>query len=277
MKKGYALCAFFILALCSTPVHGESLVLYDKFNSPLISPDRWMAEESNSGKIVRESVRQIVSNALNMKIVGYSNNDSNTGAELGTESLIHTNGELVNDFKATVRIKAFSVSACQSNPSGNYARARITAPLFNVGTPVHDSAVDDIYAQFRVLGIPNQPETLKVYALVQRCLDAGCAAVQDLMKKEVRTIVLNEPVTLRIKWNKVNNTITFFHNKPSEPSQSEIFKYTFADDKLAGVAWRKRLDVSIGLGDCTDIPRPSSMIEAVFDNVYVNESAAIGQ
>jgi hypothetical protein len=175
---------------------------------------------------------------------------------------------------ATVTVKEYSVSGCQSNPSGNYARARITAPLFNVGTPISGSAVDDIYAQFRVIGVPDQPDTLKILALVQRCKDESCASTEDLLKKELRTVGVNEPVKLRIKWNKFNNTITFFHNKPSEALQSEVFKYTFADNKLGGVAWRKRLDVSIGLANCTDTPRPSAMIEAVFDNVYVNQSAA---
>lgn len=276
MKKGFCLfCAFLLPVLYCIPVHGESLVIYDNFSSPLINPDKWMGEEANSGKILRDSFRQISRKALDMKIVGYSNTDSDTGSEIGTNSVIHTNGELVTDFMTTLTVKQFSVSACESNASGNFARARITAPLFNVGTPVPDSSVDDIYAQYRVIGAPEVSDTLKVVAFVQRCLDDGCSSTQELFKKQVCTIGVAEPIKLRIKWNSANNTIVFYHAKESEDMQSDVYKYTFDDSVLAGVAWRKRLDVSMGLGNCTDTPRPSAMIEAVFDNVYVNESAAL--
>jgi hypothetical protein len=270
MKNGlHHLCALFILVLSIVPAYAEPLVLYDSFTSPLIHPDKWIGQGADEGMIVRESVRQVAGRALNMKIIGYSNTASNTGSEIGQNMLIMSNGSLITDIKATVNIKDFGVSACPGNPSGlAITRARIMLPLFNVGTPVSGTFIDDIVAQFRVSGSPGQPDTLSVTALVQRCMDAECLDVQDFLRKELRTVQKNEPVRLEIKWNKANNTITFFHN-----GKSEVFGYQMPDRKLASMAWKKKLDAQIWVPNCTDEPRPRALMDAVFDNVYVNQSA----
>jgi hypothetical protein len=51
--------------------------------SGLIDPLKWIGEEGNEGRILRESVRKLTNKALKMKVVGYNNTDPNAVYGLG--------------------------------------------------------------------------------------------------------------------------------------------------------------------------------------------------
>ena len=73
---------------------------------------------------------------------------------------------------------------------------------------------------------------------------------------------------LRVQWDRENHRFIFQRDDDPEV----VAPYTVSDTAPAGA--RVKRWTSISVANCTATPRPVAFIEALFDDVMVNESAA---
>ena len=78
-----------------------------------------------------------------------------------------------------------------------------------------------------------------------------------------------EMVRLRVQWDRDNHRFIFQRDDDPEV----LAPYTVSDSAPPGIQV-KLLDALHFVPNCTATPRPVAFIEALFDDVMVNESAA---
>ena len=127
MKVGLSLCLALAAILVTAPASAvEPFVLYDDFKTPLLDPDKWFgAEELNS---ILEVFRGTSSNRLVMENRAYGGDDTNVGRVRNTLSTRFRGGAAVTAIRATVRVDAFEVTACPTNPSGLIGSPKTMSP-----------------------------------------------------------------------------------------------------------------------------------------------------
>ena len=80
---------------------------------------------------------------------------------------------------------------------------------------------------------------------------------------------LVEMVRLRVQWDRDNHRFIFQRDDDPEV----LVRYTVSDSAPPGIQV-KDLAAEHHVPNCTATPRPMAFIEALFDDVMVNESAA---
>jgi hypothetical protein len=262
---------------------GQPWVLYDNFDGTFIDPGKWLGiETGNDAGLMTDSVRELKGNRLHLGLAAYGDNSSDTGVQYPSSRVIFKDAADIAAIQATVIIGKFAVAGCSGNPDAtNTARARITAPLFNVSAegPQAGSMVGDILAQIRIQSQPSYPGTLKVYGKVQLCHDMNCDSTTDLFNKVLRTVNKDQSVTYSIVWDKSARQIKLTAGKVSGKAVSANYDYSEVypgEYPLASAAAGKGLQVSGVLASCTDEPWPRVNMEAFFENVYVKKSSDSG-
>lgn len=258
------------LALVASLVAGgaqaaEPYAVYDGFNTGTqINTSRWnqidLSRRVNNGQLV-----------LRQRNIGNQISDSST---LDTNhSMSFDEPDLITQMKSEITVTEWAATACTHNPTPSEARARLLGSFFNVGTPVPGSQLNDVLAQIRVYRRTNSAlpaGTLNVEGLLLQCTNADCTttsvigAIQDLGTTTVGTMV-----RAQIDWDKPNKTFLFTRDTNPPVSVS----YTQSDTALPGNRF-KGLQTRTILANCFSGPRTEATIEARFDNVAVNASAA---
>jgi hypothetical protein len=273
MKNGlHALCAFLLLILSILPVHAESLVLYDNFNSGEINPDKWVGYESNNNA-AREVVRQIRNGRLNLSTCSYGSTGSNIGGQAGGPYLRFNNPGLVKAIQAIVQVNKCEIAKCAGNDTVGKAKARLRGCFFNTNAAVPGSTIHDVCADITITRTTDSMEpsdVLHIVGNVWECLDANCNTSDVLGSKDLGVISLGQKANLLIKWDKENHRFIFRRDQ-----KSKVVPYT-ASDEIPPSADRKQLDIYYLVSNCVGMTLPKVKMEAFFDNVYVNETAGIG-
>jgi hypothetical protein len=163
--------------------------------------------------------------------------------------------------------------ACVSNPSViGSARARIYGEFFNAGPKVAGSSLNDVQAQVRIVRNSNSTDpagTFVVEGRVFLCSDAACAATTSLGAVALGTTTAGTPTRVELQWDKPNKRFLFTRDGNAAVPVS----YTVSDNDTPGTP-AALVGLRLITPNCTDAARPSSVVDAKFDNVYVNKSAA---
>ena len=259
----------------------EPLVLYDNFQAKTLDPDKWFGGGStDSGMVILEIGRQmkneslLASKVLNLSSRAYANTGSDDGSSSSNTNIFFADGSDIKTIVVTVLVKKIQVPECTTNPYATDVRARIGGTFFNTGTPTPGSFLNDVYAQITVGQVLNEDtgSTLRVYARVYRCTNAECSTTAGIgERQDLGTAKVGKKVKLRLTWDPDNNQFIFQKGKGEE----SFVTYGFSDANPPGASngGMKRLQIQEFLPNCTSDPRPVGYIEAVFDNVMVNESA----
>ena len=273
MKFILGCCAVLLVVLLGGPTHAvEKLALYDDFNATLINPEKWVGYEVWSSWTSREIVRQIVWNRLRLFTRGYGDNTKETGRSPGGNRLRFTNSDAVTAIRANIQVKSYELTGSPGNPDYSFVRAALAGYFFNTGTPTPGSSENDVWAQVGIVRRSNSadpPDTLIVEAYSQHCSDKDCNAGTTLKYEPLGTIKVGERTTLSIKWDKINHRFLVKRDTASEVS----LPYAVSDTSPPATSNLQRLDTSYSIANSTTQPRPTAMIDAYFDNVYVNQSA----
>lgn len=257
----------------TVPVYAEPMVLYDNFNSGEINPLKWTGYESNSNG-AREVVRQVRSGRLNLFTCSYGDPGSNAGGRDGGPSLRFLNPGPLQAIRAAIQVNQCEVGGCDGNKTVGKAKARLRGCFFNTNAAIPGSMINDVCADItitRTTDYLEPPDVLHVVGNVWECLDASCLTSNVLATKDLGVISLGQQAVLTIKWDKINNYFLFKRDQQT----SVKAHYSVADD-IPASANRKQLDVYYVVPNCMKSPPPKVKMEAIFDNVYVNENAAIG-
>lgn len=203
---------------------------------------------------------------------GYGRTDSNTGISLSSLSETITTSSAVTAVEATVRVSKLDLVGCAANPDVAFVVAQVAGGFFNTATPIPGSRENDVSAVIEIGRLSNStdpPNVLRVSALVVQCTDASCATPTFLGFQDLGPITKGTSVRLRVRWDPANDRFIF--RRGSNP---EVFlPYTVPDTTPPGAS-EKGLVAGSFFPNCTAVPRPVGFIDATFDNVFVNESAA---
>jgi hypothetical protein len=187
---------------------------------------------------------------------------------------VFPNGEHVTAIQVTIEVKKLEATGCAtSGSSATSAGLRIAGRFFNSATPIPGDATNDMYAAiwiYRSSASSDPSNVLRTYVYLYHCADSGCWTGTILASGDLGTVIKGELVTLRIQWDPDNDRFIF--QRDAEP---EVFlSYTVSDTAPAGQPLQ-RLEVVHWVANCTAEPRPEAFMETFFDDVYVNESAAL--
>jgi hypothetical protein len=262
-------CLVVLVVLAGTLAHGvEPLVLYDDFNAAQINAGKWVREEEGAGT---EPTVQLQDNRLRLFNRSYGKTDSDKGKDEGSLFLAFSN-PAVTAIKAAVQVNDVGATGCPSNPTPTYASTFLAGSFFNTATPTPGSEVHDVWAIIGLIrgsDMDVPADVLFAISVVGRCTNADCKESTWLHSRALGPVKRGERATLRVQWDRDNHRFIFQRN-----DDLEVFApYTLSDTAPPG---RPRQGVMIGYeaANCTATPRPVAFIEAVFDDVLVNESAA---
>jgi hypothetical protein len=254
-----------LAALASAPVDAlEPFKTYDSFSTTPINPTLWNGWERT---------RQIKSGQLNLVQRDYGLTSSDSGSTYYNWSDDITDYPLVTELRAKVTVNALEVNACASNASVGLARARIYGSFYNVGTPVAGSQTGDALAQVRLYRLSNStdaPGLLQVQGLLANCTNTDCSSSNTVGTVALGTITVGTATTVQLQWDKPNKQFLFSRDSGSS---SGTIKYTDSDAQSPGVPF-KRVGTRTDLASCLSNPRVTGYVDASFDNVSVNKSAA---
>jgi hypothetical protein len=109
---------------------------------------------------------------------------------------------------------------------------------------------------------------LRINAGVLLCSNAQCSDGTTLAGGPLGTVAAGVAVTIRVQWEPANDRFVFQRgNRP------ELFApYTVSDVAPAGNP-NKILAVNASVPNCTVTPRPTTVMSASFDDVFLNVSA----
>jgi hypothetical protein len=258
-----AVAAFVLLSVSS--VRSEPFKVYDRFSDKPLDLTRWYEAER-----VRE-IRGAGVLRLMQRFGGLPTADA--GVQFSSWGSGLTNPTSVTALRARINVTALEANACPSNPALAHARARIGGTFFNIGTPTPGSMVGDAFAQVRLSRLSNSadPEgVLRVQGLLSICTSADCVAGTTVGNVvDLGTVAVGTPVVVQMQWDRGGKTFTFSRDNGAA---SGTVAYAYEDSSPPGNPF-KQLSTRMDVPNCQSAPVPSSMVDARFDNVLVNQSA----
>jgi hypothetical protein len=252
----------------------ERLVPYDDFNATQIDPDKWFGIEY--GPKPRgpstEAIRQIQDNRLRLVYRAYGRTDSDSGRPPRNElGLAFHNSAAVTAIQATVQVTDAAATSCSGNREATSARAILGGLFFGTAPSTPGSAATDVGAWIGLVRGSDSTDPLDV--LLVRCgvlhSTTDGTAVSVLHSQDLGPVKLGEMVRLRVQWDRDNHRFIFQRDDDPEV----LAPYTVSDSGPPGDQIKLLVAVHL-VPNCTATPRPVAFIEALFDEVMVNESAA---
>lgn len=268
-------CVVLSLCLTSLPVPAlEPLVLYDDFSAKLIDPDKWFG--GGGGFLCEEAIRQTQGGRLRLLCRSYGKTDSDTGTSGCSLTLNFSKPAVVTAIAATIQVKKVQAAGC-AIPGSAVAdiRALLHGSFFNAGTPTPGSSVNDVRATLRLdraSSSTDPPNVLRVQARAFQCTNDTCSTSTSLGFKDLGPVTSGDIVKLRLQWHSDNNRFIF-----QRDVQPEVFLSYSVPDTAPPSNQFKYLGVLKDVPNCTATPRPVGFMDAFFDDVMVNQSAATAE
>jgi hypothetical protein len=243
----------------------EPFKAYDQFTDPGINPDKFFNGErrlhaDNGGLVVMQRAWPLTT--------------SDVGAGFSSWFEALTNPGAITAMRARVNVRAIEASTCATNPSVSNSRARLIGSFFNVNVPQPGSQVDDVTAQVRINRASNSADpvgVLRVQGLVFRCLNTDCSSTLTLGNVvDLGTVNVGTPTVLEFQWDQGGKTFYFARDRGA-------YRGTVAyaeSDAMPPSIPLKQLSTRVDLPNCMSALRTPSSVDARFDNVQVNQSAA---
>jgi hypothetical protein len=260
-----------LLYLLGVPVYAlESLVLYDDLNDAHIDPNRWSLV-AGWGDASTEAIRKIQDQRLRLVYRSYAKTDSDSERLSHGEALFFPNPASITAIQATVQVTDAMATGCRGNPNSTRSWASLNGSFFNTATPTPGSSENDVVAFIRLARASDStdpPDVLRVQSLVLHCKEKwNCDTT--LHFQDLGLVKLGETYRLRVQWDRENHRFIF--QRGGDPEI--VAPYTVSDTAPASNS-RKTLALSQVVANCTATPRPVAFMDASFDDVMVNASAA---
>jgi len=260
-----AACAGLVAGLASGNAAAlEGMTAYDNFSVSPIDPTKWSSFERKRG---------IGNGMLQMVERDWGQTSSDTGTLANSYSTFITRPSKVTQLKASVLLNAVDVTGCAANSSLSAARARIAGYFFNTGNPVSGNSTGDVAAQVRIIRYSNStdaPGVARVEGLALVCLNSGCSDSHTIgAVQQLGTLSVGQTAVLQLEWDRANKAFHFMRDTTTTASVT----YTL-NDSIAPASDGKYVGLRTEVASCQSGPRAYSSIDASFDNVQVNKSAA---
>jgi hypothetical protein len=238
--------ALVALQLWGVPSVFAQGVLFDDFSLPFIRGDRWRTDQPEAGSGTGLETLRLVSNGallLTHRVGGGQTGD--VGAHISAARLFF-NAATGGALKFDVTVLSMTATGC-SVPDSNFTdvEARMWTQLFQNG-PL------EAQASVGVVRISSGTEMRAV------------GGVSGIGSVDLGPVTAGTRITLRLSWDPANNRVDFQRN--NEPVQS----VTYTVDDSMPIASPFVLMEAVGfVANCTVAPRPSGVVSALFDNVFI--------
>jgi hypothetical protein len=203
------------------------------------------------------------------RVYGVKNTDS--GYESGYLNLNFTKPNPIHTIKATVSSESFQCVGCNANPSSySWVSAYIQGYFFNTDdSSIPGDQTNDVRARLGIDASTNtsdQPSELRVVAKVQKCNNSDCTDITTMFTQDLGALALGQQAKLYLKWDKPN--YRFLFRRDFEPWVSYAYDSNL-QKSVPGINI-KRLTVAGNAANCKAAPRTVAMMNAFFDNIYIN-------
>ena len=257
----------------------EPLKPYDDFQVGPVNPNKWFGFQT-PGSAVREAARTIILDPLdplgrNLRIFArsYGETNSDAGTSFGGTAFAFRNPSTITAIRARIQVRSITSTGCLSNSTPTLATGEIFGEFFNVGTPVPGSQVDDVFAVVELERFSNStdpPGVLQISGVVIHCHNVDCSNRTFLggTGTSLGTVTTGQWVRLLLQWDQANHQFIF--QRGIQPPV--LVPYLVSDTAEPGSPF-KDLGVVQFVANCTAVPRPFGKVDALFDNVFVNQSA----
>lgn len=265
MRSTMLIAALAALSPTVATAQAEPFKLYDRFNAGPVDPTRWRDGDR---------VRAIQGGALHLMQRSWGSANGDAGVTAQNWSTSFANPAAVTQMRARVTVNAIEAGACASNPAVADSRARLIGGFFNVGTATPGSQVGDVTAQVRLIRTSDStdaPGVMRVQGAVFLCTTFDCAGatlVGNIV--ELGTVTTGTATTVQMQWDQAAK---MFHFSRDGTGQSGSVTYPQDDTNPPGVVFRQ-LSTRVNMPNCESAPPVSGVVDAWFDNVFVNQSAA---
>ena len=253
----------------------EPLKLYDNFEQALINPDKWRGDQFQTGGYYQELVRKITPEEHHLRLLNRSFGESYNGFNtLKLFRLAFTHPDTITAIRSRVQVRNVESTGCPTylNSTPTLATAQIFGFFFNTTGTVPGNGTNDVIAGMspqRRSDSTDPPDVLEIFYFVALCADPNCVVSPYLGSGVLGTVKTGEWVRLLVQWDKDQHQFIF--QRDSEPPRFVSYQ-GFSDAEAPGVQL-KTIGADNFIANCSNTPRPVGMVDALFDNVFVNRSA----
>ena len=274
----FVLIVLFLLGTWHLAEAVDLLKAYDTFEVGPISPDRWNG--STLGDSLYEGNRTIVVDpsgvGRDLRILNrsYARTDSNIGLTFGSYGLTFKNPGSVTAIRARVQALSVLSRGCSLNALPTLAIAQLIGFFFNASVSTPGNATDDIIAGVAVRRLSNSLDpanVLEVTAFVQRCTDPNCLS-GPIRFMPLGKVTVGLWVRLLVQWDPDNDRFIFQRGSEALQFVSYVGLGGDVTDSAPPGSPSKRIGVDNFVPNCTDAVRPAASMNALFDNVFVNQT-----
>jgi hypothetical protein len=167
-------------------------------------------------------------------------------------------------------------TGCRGNPTSTDPFAGLGGFFFNTATPTPGSRLNEVQAGIGIVRVSDSsepPDVLRAQSFVLHCVEErSCSHLDPRTKlhfQDLGSVKRGEMTRLRVQWDRENHRFIF-----QQGDDPEVFAlYTMSDTAPASDP-HKTLIVVHSVANCTATPRPVALVEALPDDVLVDESAA---
>ena len=256
----------------------EPLKLYDNFEQAPINSDKWFGSQFEApprfGGSFLELVRKTTQEEHHLRILSRSFSD--TGFTGGTSLSLFRLGfkrpDTITTIRSRVQVRNVESTGCALNPTPTLATAQIFGFFFNTTATVPGNGTNDVIAGVQLQRRSDSidpPDILEISYFVNLCSDPDCVNSSSLGGGVLGTVKTGEWVRLLLQWDKERDRFIFQRDR----EQLVFVTYTgFSDAALPGIQL-KTLGADHFIANCAAGPRPVGMVDALFDGVFVNQSA----
>lgn len=266
MKHAAHLVALALAGAALSPAQAaEAYSSWDNFNSGTeLNQARWQSPE----RILR--IEGGALRALQRDLGGQSNNTGLFNNSWGTNL---KNPHLITQMRAAVTVNNVGVTGCAANPNSSSVQARLVGSFFNAGPGLATSRVNDVGATIRLLRSNpsvDAPGLLRVLGVVYQCATPECNGGEiGLATVDLGTAAIGETVVLKMEWEQAFKRFNFYRGT------IPVVRLTYTvDDSQAPFLPFKGIGTRTSMANCLSGDRTDGFIDAKFDNVNVNASAA---
>ncbi len=256
----------------------EPLKLYDNFEQALINSDKWVGSQFEApvrfGGSFLELVRKTTQEEHHLRILSRSFGDTGFtgGISLSLFRLGFTRPDTITAIRSRVQVRNVESTGCALNPTPTLATAQIFGFFFNTTATVPGNGTNDVIAGVQLQrrsDSTDPPDILEISYFVNLCLDPDCVGISPLGGGILGTVKTGEWVRLLLQWDRDRDRFIFRRDR----EQPVFVTYTgFSDAAPPGIQL-KTLGADHFIANCAANPRPVGMVDALFDNVFVNQSA----
>lgn len=259
----------------------EPLKLYDKFEQTLIDPDKWVGSQFEApprfGGSFLELVRKTTQEEHHLRILNRSFGEpvSDGGISLRLFRLGFTRPDTITAIRSRVQVRHAESTGCPDNPNNpTLATAQIFGFFFNTNATVFGDGTNDVIAGVQMQRRSNStdpPDVLEIAYFVSLCLDRDCVVASPIPGGSglLGTVTKGEWVMLLLQWDSALDRFIFQRDR----EQPVFVTYQGFSDAAAPGIQLKTIGADNFIANCSNTPRPVGMADALFDNVFVNQSA----